>query len=114
MSINPGKLDRVISIMRREKTRDSMGGEVITLADYMPQVWAESVDIKGREFRAAGSLRSETTHAFRIRYIAELNYDTGNYAITYENRTLDIVSVAEEGRYLTQLIQCKYTGGAPA
>lgn len=105
--MNPGKLDRKITLQSLTVTRGAAGGAVNSFVDFATRS-AEKVDTAGREFRAAGSLRAETTAVFRIRYLAGL---TTRHQLVYESRAHDILEIKEEGRRVSQLIQARYTEG---
>lgn len=105
---NPGKFDRRVTLQSLAVTRGAAGGVVKTYTDLATR-WAEKVDTSGREFRTAGSLREETTAAFRIRYLAGL---TTQHRLVFETRPHDILEVKEEGRREFQLIQARYTEAA--
>jgi SPP1 family predicted phage head-tail adaptor len=104
---NPGLLDRKLTIQVKTVTRGSAGGVAEAWAD-LATVWAQLVSTTGREFRASGSLRAETTHAFRIRHRSDL---TTQHRIVYGGVAHDIVQIAEEGRRDSMLIQAQATEG---
>jgi SPP1 family predicted phage head-tail adaptor len=106
---NPGLLDRKITIRVKTVTRGSAGGPAESWAD-LATVYAQLVNTAGREFRASGSLRAETTHVFRIRYRSDL---TTQHRITYNGAAHDILQITEEGRHDTLLVQAATTEGAP-
>jgi SPP1 family predicted phage head-tail adaptor len=107
MPLNPGRLDRRITLQSSAATRDGAGGNVLTWSE-VATVWAQEVSTTGREFRAAGALRAETTIAFRIRY---LNTAAPAMRISYNGKLYDILSVVEEGRRESQLIQAATATG---
>lgn len=103
MPVNAGRLDRRITIQSLATTRGTSGGVAKTYTDEAT-IWAEKVETTGREFRAAGSLRAETTIAFRIRYRSSL---TEQHRIYFGGKYYDILQINEEGRQESQLIQAR-------
>ena len=98
--MNPGKLDRRITLQVRVVSKDGAGGRVETWADSAT-VCAELVQARGSEATKADSDRYQTSQQFRIRYRA---LDPANYRILYKSRFYDIQAVTEEGRQTTLLL----------
>ena len=89
-----GKIHRRITLKRYESTTDSVGGiteSFVTVAT----IWAEKLDIRGRDFFAANQVNSDITTKFRIRYRPDVN---PSWRIVYEGKDYDLTSVAEIGR----------------
>lgn len=101
--MNPGKLDRRITIQARTTTRGASGGVVVSFADDAT-VWAQKVDSNGREMQAAGALRAEAELVLRIRYRSTL---TTQHRIYYGGQYYDILQINEEGRRASQLLQAR-------
>lgn len=114
MPINPGRLDRRITIQEATESQGTAGGVVQAWAD-VSTVWAEVLEQGTREFRAAGAWRSEVTRGFRVRYGAAPTL-TAKHRILYNGRLHDIAGEpteeVERGRKAYLLIPCKYTEGA--
>lgn len=101
--MNIGKLDRRITIQRKAESKDSSGGAVTTWKD-LSKVWASKADQGGREFRAAGTLLSETDSVVTIRHFTGL---TTADRINYGGKNFDILSIGEIGRREGMILQCK-------
>ena len=98
--MNPGKLNRRLTIQVRTLTKDATGSQSETWADTAT-VWAELVSQKGREATIADSERSQDTRQFRIRHRALTT--TGN-RLFYQSRFYDITGITEEGIKTTILM----------
>lgn len=95
MSLVPaGRRDRRITIRRKTLTRDAIGGVVETW-DNLCVVWAQKMDVSGREFIAAGQVNPEITTRFRIRWRNDI---TKAMRVLYDGVDYDIVHIAEMGR----------------
>lgn len=66
MGMSAGKLDRRITIMRKERTPDGAGGTTIELVP-IGTIWANRSDIKDGEKYAAGLTSSDLTSRFTVR-----------------------------------------------
>jgi len=66
-----GRMDRQVTLQARTTTRNAQGEDVATYAD-LATVWAEKIDLRGREFFAAQQSRAEVTTRWRIRYRDDL------------------------------------------
>jgi SPP1 family predicted phage head-tail adaptor len=102
--MNPGALDRQITLQAKVATRDSFGGAAERWIDR-GDVWAQRLDQGGGEFRRAGVVNSEVTTIFRLRYNPNL---TPAMRILHEGALFDIVSINEgEGRRMWTIVQAK-------
>ncbi len=108
MPINPGRLDRKVTIQTRTTTVGASGGVALTYATDAT-VPAQKIETTGRESRSAGALRAETDLALRIRYRSTL---TELHRLYFEGRHYDILSITEEGRRESQVVQGRFTEGA--
>lgn len=69
--MNPGRLDRYVSLRRLDTTLDAIGG-VVEAWTHVAWVWAEKLPEKGREFIAAQARVAEASAVFRIRYRSDI------------------------------------------
>lgn len=104
--MNPGKMDRRITIQVRTLTKDAAGGRVETWADSFDG-WAEAVAVKQSEGVTADADRNIEERQFRMRYRTGLA--SGTHRILYQLRFYDITSIVEEGRQNAILITCRAT-----
>jgi SPP1 family predicted phage head-tail adaptor len=65
--VQSGKLDRRLQLQRRTLTRNVHGEQVATYATYAT-VWAQRLDVTGREFFASQNTLAENTARFLIRF----------------------------------------------
>lgn len=107
--MNPGKLNRRITIQQKTITRDAEGFPVEQWVDYATP-WAGQKALSGREFFAAAAVNAENTVRYEIRYRTDIRpdmriVDKGQiYNITaciddpYGNRTRSHLMAKEELR----------------
>lgn len=106
--MNPGKLDRRLTILARNETRGTAGGLAIAYAEE-DTVWAELVESGGQESRSSDALRGVVSATFRIRYRPSL---TSQHRVIYDGLTYDILSKPiEEDRRRYQLLKCQSVEG---
>jgi len=108
--MNPGKMDRRITIESRTMDRDAAGGrtEAWTTA---AEVWAELVTRKSKEAAAADSERPMDSRTFRIRFRTITEH---NHRVIYDGKTFNITGISEEGRKQTLLIEATAATAIPA
>ena len=106
--MNAGKLDRRVAIQTRTETIGASGGVALAYATRKT-LWCERVSTTGRESRSGGAVRAEADLTLRVRYDSTL---TERDRLLYESKTYDVISIEEEGRRESQLIQARYTAGA--
>jgi SPP1 family predicted phage head-tail adaptor len=85
MSLNPGELNRQITLQSKTDTIDANGYDKPTWTD-VKTVWAAIKTTGSREFYAAQKQIAETTKVFKIRYTAvdsqmRIKYGNGIYEI---------------------------------
>jgi len=91
--MNPGRMDRKITIEKVTETRSSSGQVTKTWSTFA-SVWAEKIDSGSREFFNRGAV-AETATVFKIYY---LNGLTQKHRVKYNNEYYDIKSIKELGR----------------
>lgn len=89
-----GRMDRQITLRQRVVTRGA-AGSVVESWQNVATVWAEKLDMAGREFMAAQQSNAEISTKFRIRYYADI---TPEWRISHDGKDYDIISIAELGR----------------
>jgi len=102
--MNPGKMDRRLTVQVRTLTQDATGGRVESWADAF-QCWGEAVTQKGAEAITADADRATDERQFRIRYKA--NIASGTHRILYQRKFYDITGIVEEGRRERLLLTCR-------
>ena len=102
--MNPGKLNRRLTIQARTFTQDSTGGRVETWADAF-QCWGELVTSKATEGIASNSEKSQDTRQFRIRWKSGIA--SGTHRVLYQLAFYDIEGITEEGIKTTLLLDCR-------
>ncbi|MDP4721322.1 MAG: phage head closure protein [Akkermansiaceae bacterium] len=105
--MNPGRLDRRITLQERTVTRDNTGGVVNTWAD-VTGLWAQIPKETGAEGIIADADSSTESRQFRIRF-REIR--TSHHRISYQSKTYDIKHAGEEGRRDYLLLTTTYTEG---
>jgi SPP1 family predicted phage head-tail adaptor len=104
--MNPGKMDRLITLEKRVLTQDAEGGRVETWGE-LRKVWAELVKQDGREGVVAGADRASDDIHFRIRAMRSVDLSAGEYRAGYQSKFYDIHSVTEEGRGDRLMLTCR-------
>ena len=90
------KLDRLVELRHRVLTRDSTSGQQVeSWPTAYASVWAQKVDLRGREFFAAQQGNAEITATFRIRYRTDI---LATDRLVYEGLSYNILPPAEIGR----------------
>jgi len=102
-----GKLRHRITIQQATETLSATGAVSLTWAT-LATVWAERMDLSGREFFQASQVNAEKTVKFRIRYRADL---TAKMRVVHEGKTYDLAAALDEkGRKIELLLMCRYVG----
>lgn len=102
--MNPGLLDRRITIQTLAETRGADGSRIERWADWRT-VWGSKIEQGSAEYVAAGVLRAETTALIRIRWFPELA--AGRHRLVCDGKVYGIVLPAEEGRRAYWRIQAR-------
>jgi SPP1 family predicted phage head-tail adaptor len=89
-----GRLDRRVTVLRRTLTRNAYGEQVETFDTYVT-VWAQKLDVTGREFFAAQTTIAEGTTRFRLRYRDDLLLTD---RLSVDGKTYNITQIIETGR----------------
>lgn len=72
--MNPGQLNKRITIQQESATQNSFGEPTGTWSD-IATVWASINPIVGKEYFAAETVKSEVSHKIKIRYKAGITPD---------------------------------------
>lgn len=115
--MNPGQLDRLLTLLRRTVSIDGAGAPVETWADC-GQLWAKREKATGSESEASGTDRSMVSASYKIRYRHDLATETtpGTYRVRVDGRTFNVVSALEderEPRRAFMILGLAYTQGEP-
>lgn len=102
--VNPGRMDRKLTVQRRTLAKDAAGGRVETWVDAY-DCWAEAVRTKQNETIAGDADRNIEDRQFRIRYRADIA--SGTHRIFYQLCFYDITAIDEEGRRDRLLLTCR-------
>ena len=102
--MNPGKLNRRLTVQARTYTRDATGGVSEAWADDY-DIWAEMISQAQEEKLVAEADRSVDTKHFRIRYKSGLS--SGTHRILYQLKFYDIEGITDEGIRNTQILKCR-------
>lgn len=92
--MNPGRMNRRLSLFTLTRSKDSVGGNVETWSSA-GSIWAEEIQNRQSEQIVSDSDRNTETRTFRIRWKSGLN--STDYRITYQGKNYDIKSVTEIG-----------------
>lgn len=89
-----GRMDRRVTLRKRSVSRNAYGEQVATFSD-LATVWAEKLDIAGREYFSAQQVQASVTTRWRIRWRDDV---TVLDRISYDGAEHDIKNIAELGR----------------
>lgn len=94
--VDPGRLDKRVTVLQFSKTRDAAGGFVdVWPASGWAQVctrWARVEPVRGRTYFEAQQARANVTHRITMRYVEGI---TPDMTINYGGRRLNVVSVID-------------------
>jgi SPP1 family predicted phage head-tail adaptor len=94
--MDAGGMDRRVTLSHRSvAATDSNGFRAETYPSSYATVWAQKLDIIGREYVAMKQLQSEVSTRFRLRYRSDVLVTD---RLTMDGVAYDIHSVAEIGR----------------
>lgn len=103
-----GRLDRRITIQRRELATDSFGADVGAWVDVVT-TWAGYEPISGAEQFAADQRYAAQLVRFTIRHRAGIE---ARMRVVYDGQVWDIQDVAERGRRSALLLTCRVVNPA--
>ncbi|MDQ7790142.1 MAG: phage head closure protein [Clostridia bacterium] len=104
--LSPGDLTRKVRIQRKAVTgKDALNADIIDWVD-VATVWAEVIDLSGREFFASQQFNAETTTRVRIWYRPGID---ATMRVLDGSRILPLVSppIDPEGRKWEWVLMCK-------
>jgi len=87
--MNPGKLNRRVTLQRQAVSRDAVGQAKPVWAD-VATVWAAALPLSGREYFESARVNSEITVRVVIRYRADVK---PSWRIKYGADAYDIVEI---------------------
>lgn len=108
--MDPGKLDKRITIQQYTTTQNKNGFDGPEWIEYKP-VWASVNNLWGKEFYAAKATQEETTVEFKVRYSKDLEVlleegGTEVYRIYWNKRAFNI-TFADNIQYANKWIKIK-------
>jgi len=89
---NIGKFDRLIDIVKLTQERGLTGGVVETYAPIFT-VWAEIIDLTGREFIEAETIVAKANFEFNVRFSSELSELNTKDRIVFDGGFYKIISI---------------------
>ena len=110
--IDPGHLDRRLTMQARTLTKDSDGAPVESWADA-GTIFAQALRTTGTELETAGAPRSRQARRFRVRYRAALEA-TAAQRFVFEGRVYELAAAYEDttqARRAYHIIEGLYTEG---
>lgn len=113
--MQPGKLDERVTLQRKTRTSDSMGGFDEAWAD-LATVWAEVKPLGSREVWEAMRIGTQTRFRVHIRFKGDANgapYYTSADRLTWQGRAYGIERVAEKG-HRREMLELLVVEGAPS
>jgi SPP1 family predicted phage head-tail adaptor len=112
--IDPGQLNRRITIEQRSQAPGDFGHPVDSWEPVVPTVWASVRPLGGRELIAAQAVQAALTHTIVVRYQAALAVpvQAAQWRIVYGARHFNVLSAREMGDARQHLIFDVQEGGA--
>jgi len=102
--MNPGKLNRRVTLQRQDTARDEVGQAKAVWTD-VATVWAAVLPLRGREYFESAKVNSEITVRIIIRYRADVK---PSWRAVSGGDAYDIVEVINPADGRTQLqLMCK-------
>lgn len=109
--IRAGRLNRRVTIQRRDSGEDSAGQPVDTWSDIATR-WAAIQDLNGREYFAASGEQSEVSTKIRLRYEPLFSDVTPEDRATWNGNIYNIKSVINPNAENRELIlMCERKNG---
>jgi SPP1 family predicted phage head-tail adaptor len=93
MNIDPGRLNKRITLLHPVRTQDALGQAAITW-QAVATVWAQALPLRSVERFAAAAVQQENTLKFRVRLRTDV--DT-TWRLEYQGRGYDITGVLPFG-----------------
>ena len=105
-SVNPGRLDRRLTLLSPLGTRSESGARIDSWATTAT-VWGQWLPQGGREFTSAQARHAEATGLFRLRYRSDL---TPEARLVCEGALYEVLAITELGRreYLELAVRSLY------
>lgn len=94
MSMNIGRMDRLIEIQYPERTQNEFGEAVDTWTRFA-RVWAQAVPLRTTERFASAAQRESKVYTFRIRYMRGIGPEM---RIVHDSQNYRIIGIAELNR----------------
>lgn len=99
-----GELRHKVVIQQESGIRDPDSGEIIPGWSTFAEVWAEVVDLSGREYWSAQQVQSQVSTRVRIRYLDGVK---PTMRVAHGSRTLQIEAVIDpDGRRRELQLMC--------
>lgn len=98
MKLNVNKMDRIVTILRANISKDGFNADITTWLPIASDVWAEAEPVNDAERLRAGEVLASKQYRFRIRFSPEVADVDSRDRIRYDGRIYDINGVKEIGR----------------
>lgn len=95
--MDPGRLDRRISILRATTAADAYNEPIATWAT-LATVWAKAAPVMDAERQRAGETLAAKAYRFTVRFSYDVYDVDPRDRVTFDGRTYDIAGVKELGR----------------
>jgi SPP1 family predicted phage head-tail adaptor len=90
-----GRMDRRIALYHRVIAQDTQGQQVETWPTAYVSVWAEKLDVRGREYFSAQTTNADLATRFRIRWRNDV---LATDRLTLDGLSYNVSQVSEIGR----------------
>ena len=99
--LNPGRMDRKVTILQSTATKDSEGGPVLNWSAFASNIWAKREDLPARELWQARQVTTKVLRRYRIWHLAGV---TEAMRLIDEGRTFDIKSIGDPDGYRREMV----------
>ncbi|MEM6681808.1 MAG: phage head closure protein [Pseudomonadota bacterium] len=105
-TLDPGDLDRRITLQRKTETKNTLGQPTEAWSTYAT-VWAQKMEKSVRSVFTSDQMQANRNVIFRIRYRAGIS-DTD--AVFFEGQRFQIRGISEYGRRVGLDLECEVYG----
>lgn len=109
-NLDPGQLDRRISLRYPIAARDAAGGEVVTWFEAAT-VWAKKTPLRGNRLFAAEAKHFEAELTYEIRHRSDV---AEGWQLVHGDDAYEITAIAELGREARLELSCRGLDQSPA
>ena len=104
--MNPGELNRYVTLQELVTSRDAFGAEILSWST-LAAVWAKIDPLSGGEAYVSDKIQSQATHRFTLYYRSDV---TAEHRVVFGGYAYDILLVQEVGLHEATELLVEWTG----